>query len=136
MKIQKYNQANMSFAQQSFQGLHVIDTKVQGLLLENLNPQQLNTLSTFVKEQESNSVHILLGAKNKNTLQASLLCNYRLKDFKTEYKQLPIFESKFHFIKRVIKIANGYKQQIKNLEINKLKWSYSILPEWKNKIYK
>ena len=41
MKIKKYNQANTPFSQQSFQGLHVIDTNLQKLILEGLSPKQL-----------------------------------------------------------------------------------------------
>ena len=121
-------------SQQKFKGLHVIDTKVQKTLLTSLNSKQLNTLSGLIKEQENNSIHILLDSKTGNHLKASLLSPYRIKDFKTNYKQVPIFESKLHFIKRVVKIANKYKQQIKDFEVLKLNWAYSILPEWKNKM--
>ena len=56
-------------------------------------------------------------------------------NFKTEYKQFPIIESKMHFIKRVAKTANKYKEQIKNFEVFKLNWDYPLLSEWKNKIH-
>lgn len=135
MKIQEQSFSNTSYRQYSFNGLHVTDTKVQKFLLDSLSSKQLKMLSNFVKEQESNSVHILLDSKNQKRLKASLLCNYRLKNFKTEYIQIPIFESKFHFIKRVVKIANKYKQQIKNYKTIKLEWLYSSLPEWKSKMY-
>ena len=56
MEIQKQSFSS----QQNFKGFHVLDTKAQKSLLTSLNSKQLNTLSGYVKEQESNSVHILL----------------------------------------------------------------------------
>ena len=111
-----------------------MDPKVQKHLLTTLNPKQLNNLSKIAKSQEDNSVHILLTSAKGNRLKASLFCPYRIKDMKTDYKQIPVFESKFHFIKRVVKIADKYKQQIKGFKILKLNWAYSMLPEWKNKM--
>ncbi len=130
MEIQKQSFSS----QQNFKGFHVLDTKAQKSLLTSLNSKQLNTLSGYVKEQESNSVHILLTSAKGNRLKASLFCPYRIKDMKTDYKQIPVFESKFHFIKRVVKIADKYKQQIKGFKVLKLNWAYSMLPEWKNKM--
>lgn len=128
MQIQSISSQNQS--RQSFMGLHVIDTKVQKLLLTSLNSKQLGTLSLMVKEQDNNSINILLGASG-NRLQASLHSAYRIKDFKTEYKQIPFIESKMHFIKRVVKVANKYKQQVKDFKVYNLPWGYDVLAEWK-----
>lgn len=133
MNIQKINQTNNS-SQPAYKGLHVMDPKVQKQLLTTLNPKQLNNLSKIAKSQEDNSVHILLDSKNGKQLNASLYSPYRIKDFKTEYKQVPFLESKMHFIQRVANTANKYKQQIKNFKVLKLNWIYSVLPEWKDKM--
>ena len=135
MLILPLNASNYSQGQPSFNGLHIIDPKVQKLLLKSLDNKQLVMLSELIKAQENNSVHILLGSENGRRLNASLICDYRLKNLKPKYKQLPVFESKINFIKRVVNIANKYKIQIKNLEVSKLKWIYSSLPEWTNKMY-
>lgn len=116
--------------------MHVINPTVQKLLLTSLNSKELSTLSDLTQKQQNNSVHILLDSKNGKLLNASLMCPYRLKVFKAKYKQIPFFESKIHFIKRVTSVADKYKKQIENLEVHKLKWDYSILREWAEKILK
>lgn len=136
MKIQPSYLTNNSNTQPTFKGLHVIDTNVQKLLLTSLKPKKLDVLSKLIKEQQQNSVHILLDSNNEKRLNASLMCEYRLRGFrKTKFKQIPILESKLHFIKRVAKIANKYKKQIEDLKVLKLKWDYSSLPEWITKMY-
>lgn len=135
MNIQKVNYTSNSSSSQAFKGLHVTNPKVQGLLLKSLDAKQIETLSNITKNQENNSVHILLDSKNGRTLNASFFCPYRIKNLKTEYKQFPIVESKMHFIKRVAKIADKYKEQIKNFEVFKLNWDYPVLSEWKNKMH-
>lgn len=134
MKISSAYTANSSNTKPAFKGLHVINPNAQKLLLTELKPQQLKMLSGFIKEQENNSVHILLDSENGKQLNASLICMYRLQNFKTKYKQIPIFESKIHFIKRIAGIANEYKKQIKDLKVLRLQWEYSLLPEWITKI--
>lgn len=132
MKIQPLQ--NNSAVQPAFNGIHVIDTDVQKLLLTSLNPKQLETLSELIKKQQDNSVHILLGSKNGNRLEANLMCAYRLQDFKTKYKQRLFFESKFNFIKRIVDVAEQYKKQIQNLDVHRLQWNYTQLPEWITKM--
>ena len=132
MKISSLYSANSS--KPTFKELHVINPEVQKLLLTELKPKQLGILSELIKEQQNNSVHILLNSKNGKQLNASLMCMYRLQNFKTKYKQIPVLESKIHFIKRVAEIANGYKKQINDFEVLKLKWVYSLLPEWITKM--
>lgn len=135
MNIQKVSYTSNSKSSQSFKGLHVTNPKVQKLLLKSLDNKQIKTLSNIVRNQENNSVHILLDSKNGQTLNASFFCPYRIKNFKTEYKQFLIIESKMHFIKRIAKTADKYKEQIKNFEVFKLNWDYPVLSEWKNKMH-
>lgn len=133
MKIQQISFS--STTQPTFKGIHVIDPNVQKLLLTGLKSEQLTELSKLIKDQQDNSVHIILGSKNGKQLNADLTCFYNLQDFKTKYKQKPFFESKFSFIKRVINAANEYKKQIQNFEVLPLKWDYSMLEEWAKKMY-
>ena len=86
MNIQKVSYTSNSKSSQSFKGLHVTNPKVQKLLLKSLDNKQIETLSNIVKNQENNSVHILLDSKNGQTLNASFFCPYRIKNFKTEYR--------------------------------------------------
>lgn len=120
----------------TFNGLHVVDPKVQKLLLTSLDSKELETLSDLTQKQQNNSVHILLDSSEGKRLKASLTCVYRLQDFKTKYKQIPFLESKIHFIKRVTSRADKYKKQIENLEVHKLNWNYPILIEWVAKVLK
>lgn len=119
----------------TFKGLHVTNPDVQKLLLTKLNSKQLDELSQIIKEQQNNSVHILLDSKNGKRLDAFLVCLYRIQDFKTKYKQIPLLESKFNFIKRIVNVANEYNRQLQNLEVLKLKWDYPLLQEWVTKMY-
>ncbi|MBD5401415.1 hypothetical protein HDR58_01255 [bacterium] len=135
MKIQPLYLNNNFTNQQTFKGMHVIDSNVQKLLLTTLEPKQLDALAGIIKEQQNNSVHVLLDSKNGRRLKASLFSAYRLKDLKEKYEQIPVLESKFHFIKRIAKIANKYKEQVKDFEVLRLNWDYSMLPEWKSKMY-
>lgn len=135
MKVQYIYRADNSVIRPTFNGVHVIDTDVQKLLLTTLDSKQIEVLSQLVKKQQNNSVHILLNSKNGKQLNASLICDYRLSDFKPKYKQIPFFESKIHFIKRIVNTAEKYKKQIQDFEVTKLKWKYPVLSEWVNKIY-
>ena len=82
MNIQKVSYTSNSKSSQSFKGLHVTNPKVQKLLLKSLDNKQIETLSNIVRNQENNSVHILLDSKNGQTLNASFFCPYRIKNFK------------------------------------------------------
>lgn len=135
MRVQSFQSHSNSTSQLTFKGIHVTDPDVQKLLLTRLNPKQLGELSGLLKEQEDNSVHVFIDSKNGKRLEASMFCEYRIQDFKTEYKQRPFFESKLNFIKRVVGIANEYKKQIKDFEQSKLNWNYSVWQAWKN-LYK
>lgn len=91
MKIQQYSMKNNSINQPTFNELHVIDSKVQKLLLTSLEPKQLDMLSQLIKKEENNSIHILLDSKNGKLLNASLICFYKLKILKLNI-------SKYHFL--------------------------------------
>ncbi len=135
MQIISVSTVNNQTKQQAFNGLHVVKPNVQKMLLTDLNNKHVGMLSKFIKEQENNSVHILLDSENGKSLKASLMCEYRMYNFKTEYKQVPFLESKIHFIKRIVETANKYKTQIKNAPVLKLEWNYSSLEEWIQKMY-
>lgn len=135
MKIQQDNFVSKPTTKLTFKGLHVINTDVQQLLLTNLRENHLVRVSEIIKEQKNNSVHIIIDSENGKQLNAQLFCPYRLQRFKTKYKQIPIFESKFGFIKRIAKIANGYQKQIENSELIPLKWTYTLLSEWASKMH-
>lgn len=135
MKIQQDNLVNNPTTKLTFKELHVIDTDVQQLLLTSLRENHLVRVSEIIKEQKNNSVHIIMDLENGKQLNAQLFCPYRLQRVKTKYKQIPIFESKFGFIKRMAKIANGYQKQIENFKLIPLKWTYTLLADWVNKMH-
>lgn len=135
MKVQTLRKTDTYTNRPTFNGIHVLNPNVQKLLLTTLDTKQLDALSEFAKKEQNNSVHILLDSKDGKRLSASLVCLYRLRDFKTKYKQIPLVESKFHFIKRVVGVAERYKKQIQNLDVLKLKWDYPMLSDWVTKMY-
>lgn len=135
MKVQPLYRTDNYTNRPTFNGIHVLNPNVQKLILTTLDVKELNALSEFVKKEQSNSVHILLDSKDGKRLNASLVCFYRLSDFKTKYNQIPLVESKFHFIKRVVGAAERYKKQIQNFDVLKLKWDYPMLSEWVSRMY-
>lgn len=129
MKIQPLTFNNNYNNQSSFKGIHVVDTDLQKHLLTKLNKNELKQLSGIMKDQQNNSVHIFFDFDKMKQLKAGLSCEYRLEDFKTKYKQR-LFESKFNFIKRIVKTANEYREQVKDFKPHRLLWTYDFLPEW------
>ena len=51
-------------------------------------------------------------------LRARLSCSRFIVGFKELHKQIPVFESKFSFIKRVINVVNGYNERLKAASLN------------------
>ena len=89
----------------------IVEPETLSKIFKNLKTEQLIEFKNIVLEQNKNPIHIILNSP-KNRLEASLYCQYRLKNFKEKYKQIPIIESQFNFIKRIVNKANKYKKQL------------------------
>lgn len=106
MKINPANKNNINF-----QAIIISESIVRKKILKNLAEKELNNLKEILINQQTNPVNAFIRI-DKNKLTASLHCEYRLKDFKENYRQIPFFESNLNFIKRVTKKCNEYRSQI------------------------
>lgn len=79
---------------------------------KKLNNAEFEEFRSIIKSQYENPVNILFFLGRLNTLKAQLYCPSRLKEFKSNYTQNLLFETKFDFIKRMRDIANRYKAQL------------------------
>lgn len=102
----KYNQE-----QQSFRAMSCRDKRAANLMT-SLKKQHLDYLEKTIDEQKENPIDIIFHSKHAILLTATLSCIYRIKDFKAQFSQKPIIESRIAFIKRVVQQANEYKAQI------------------------
>lgn len=95
----------------NFKSIIVPDKIVSARILKNLDERKLIDLKNVLIKQKSNPVNAYIGL-DKDRLTASLQCEYRLKDFKEKYKQIPFFESNLNFVKRIAKKCDEYKAQL------------------------
>ena len=86
---------------------------VMDFVCKKLNDAEFNEFRSIIKSQYENPVNILFFLGRLNTLKAKLYCPSRLKEFKSNYTQNLLFETKFDFIKRMRNIAEKYKSQLK-----------------------
>lgn len=98
--------------QQSFQSIRIPDSVARKKIIKSMNSKQIDEFITILDRQRKNPVNITFSRGKLNTIEAQISCPYWLSDFKPDYKQLPIVESKFSFIKKVVKKANEYQGQL------------------------
>ena len=98
----------------NFKSIIVPDKIVSARILKNLDEKNLIDLKNVLIKQKSNPVNAYIGLDGKR-LTASLQCEYRLKDFKEKYKQIPLIESNVSFIKRIARKCDEYKAQLENI---------------------
>ena len=109
MKINPANKNNINF-----QAIIIPKNIVRKKILKNLSEKEIIGLNEVLIKQENNPVNAYIGL-DKNRLTASLQCEYRLKDFKEKYKQIPLIESNVSFIKRIARKCDEYKAQLENI---------------------
>lgn len=103
---QSYSKNNLSF-----RAIIIPNENVRTKILKGLDEKQLQTLKKDLLEQKNNPVNAIID-KGKLGLKAKIFCQYRLKDFVEDYKQIPFFESNRKFLNRIIKKCNEYKKQL------------------------
>lgn len=102
---------NHSQEQQSFRAVSCRDKRAVKLIT-SVKKQHLDYLEKTIDEQIENPVDIIFHSKYGMFLTATLSSIYGIKDFKAQFSQKPIIESRISFIKRVVEQANEYKAQI------------------------
>ena len=95
----------------SFGNIIIPKENVRSKILQGLNKKQLETLKKDLIEQQKNPVNAIID-NDLLGLKAKIFCQFRLKNFKENYKQYPFLESKENFLKRIITICDEYKKQL------------------------
>lgn len=95
----------------SFESIIIPKDKVRSKILRNLNKKQLEVLKKDLIEQQKNPVNAIID-NGFLGLKAKIFCQFRLKTFKEDYKQLTFLESNEKFLKRIIAKCNEYKKQL------------------------
>ena len=98
-------------------GMGVLDRNAQHIIEKKCNAKQFQELKDIFYSQVNDKVFCFIYAsKNKKRLEARIQCPYFIVNFKEYYKQIPIFESTFGFIKRMSKRMNKYRAQLQKAE--------------------
>lgn len=111
MITQSVNNQEFKTSKPSFCAMRCTDKKTVNLMT-SVRKKYLNSLEKITYEQEENPVDIYFSSKFGRRLSAAISSIYQIKDFKAHYVQKAIIESRFSFIKRVVRHANEYKAQI------------------------
>ena len=96
----------------AFNAIIVPDDSVRKNLLKGLNFDELNEIKNVFLQENQNPVCAYIHKNDFSQLTANLYCPYYLKNFKENYKQIPLFESKLGFIKRIANICEKYREQL------------------------
>ena len=89
--------------------------KAQQLISDSCSPKQMEEIKSIFNKQKNNIVYCFIyPSDNKKRLEAKLMCERFIVNFKDIYKQVPVFESKFGFIKRLSKRMDKYKKQLQD----------------------
>ncbi len=114
MDMQVNSISNSEYKQSFYGGIGVFDTDAQQMILKNCSAEQIEKLKDiFVKQKNDRLFCFIYLSKNKNRLEARIMCTHFIKNFKEYYKQIPIFESTFGFIKRMSKRMDKYKDRLR-----------------------
>ena len=94
-------------------GMFVNSTNAQRLILKRCNSVQIEKIRDIFEKQKNNILFCFIyTSENGKRLEAVLQCGKYITNFKDRYKQIPLFESKFGFIKRLSKRMDKYKTQL------------------------
>lgn len=95
----------------SFSAIIVPRDSVRSKILKGLNSEQMSALNKDLLAQRDNPVSAIIDNSNWG-LKAKLSCQYRLKGFKEDYKQVYPVESNLSFVQRIIKKCDEYRKQL------------------------
>ena len=96
----------------SFKSISIPFTETQELILNKLNKKELESLTDIFERESANPVNAIIYNDNKFLLKAKIMCKYKLDNFKENFMQRPIIESKLSFIKRVANVIHKYNESI------------------------
>jgi len=107
--------SNLQHSQNFNGGMHVNSRHAQWLIVSNCNARQLEKIKDIFAKQKSNILYCFIYSYGKGKrLEARLMCEKYISNFKDSYKQIPIFESKSGFIKRLSNRMDMYQKQLQD----------------------
>ena len=110
--------SNSQYTPSNQGGIGCFDSVAQQIILKNCSAKQLEEMKDIFKKQKNDKIFCFIySSENKKRLEARIMCTHFLKNFKEYYKQIPIFESTFGFIKRMSKQMDKYKEQLQKAEV-------------------
>ena len=101
----------------SFSSLCIYDKELQYSIWKNANKRQKELLNQMANEERENPVHAIIYSKY-GFLRARLMCARFIAGFQEYHKQIPLFESRFSFIKRVTSVIHGYNERLKKAQLS------------------
>lgn len=112
------NPISNSQYKQPFQGgMCVYSLDAQKMIMKKCNAKQIEEVKDIFKKQINDKVFCFFyPSKNKRKLEAKIMCTHFIRNFKEYYKQIPVFESTFGFIKRMSKRMDKYRAQLQKAE--------------------
>lgn len=97
-----------SYNRQNF-GRIYMPLEIQHTIIRSITKEQREDIQNAIYEQAANPVSVWFYNETPNRLGARVTCPYFIRNFKEYYKQIPVFESNYRFVKRMEKRANDYK---------------------------
>ena len=115
MKIQKIDNHKKD---DTFKSFGTVNKKLSDSIIRSANKTQRKQLMEMYQKELKNPVDAIIYSRY-GFLRARLSCPRFIVGFKELHKQIPILESKFSFIKRVVNIVDGYNERLKAASLNK-----------------
>ena len=97
-----------SYNRQNFDRMY-LPLETQRTIIRSINKEQREDIQNAIYEQANNPVSVWFYNETPRRLGARVICPYFIKNFKEYYKQIPVFESNYRFVKRMEKRANDYR---------------------------
>jgi len=102
--------------QNSFKSLCIPDDKLRYAIYQSANKKQKGLLNEIAKRERENPVNAIIYSQY-GFLRARILCAGFILGFKEHHKQIPIFESKTSFIKRVADVIHDYNERLEQAKL-------------------
>jgi len=96
----------------SFKSFFIPFQDTQDLIKKSLNKKQLYKMLDVFEKENNNPVNVMIYSNNNFLLKAKISCKYKIENFKEDYRQIPIIESKLSFIKRLAKKIHKYNESL------------------------
>ena len=100
----------------SFTSMSITNRELRYKVWNSATEKQKKQLNEIWNNERENPVHAIFYSSKFGLLKARVMCAKFLVNFKEHYTQIPVFESKFSFIKRMASVIQKYNEQLKNAQ--------------------